>query len=80
MAPPIFLATDDAVTVVLYNRAPLSVEDQAWLALLADHDLSSTEARLVVEVRNRGTVELARGEGVSTAAVSIALDAAEVRP
>jgi len=56
MAPPTFLPTADSVTVVLYNRTPLSVEDQAWLALLADLDLSPAETRLVVETRRRGTV------------------------
>lgn len=56
MAPPTFVSTDDSVTVVLYNRTPLSVEDQAWLALLADLDLTPAETRLIVETRRRGTV------------------------
>ncbi|MCK6531169.1 putative DNA binding domain-containing protein [Myxococcota bacterium] len=56
MAPPTFLPTDDSVTVVLHNRTPLSVEDQAWLAMLADLDLSPAETRLVVEARRLGPV------------------------
>lgn len=56
MEPPTFLPTSDSVTVVLFNRTPLSVEDQAWLALLADLDLTPTERRLVVEVRKRGSL------------------------
>lgn len=56
MAPPTFVPADDSVTVVLHNRTPLSVEDQAWLALLGDLDLSPNETRLVVEARRRGTV------------------------
>lgn len=56
MEPPTFLPTADSVPVMLFNRTPLSVEDQAWLALIADLDLTPSERRLVVEVRKRGSL------------------------
>ena len=38
MEPPHFSATASSVTVTLYNRSVLSIEDQAWLALLGHID------------------------------------------
>lgn len=56
MDPPTFAATSASVTVVLYNRSSLSVDDQAWLALLGHMPLSPAERRLIVLARHEGQV------------------------
>jgi ATP-dependent DNA helicase RecG len=56
MPPPAFLPTAHSVTVLLFNRTPLSIEEQAWLAHLTDLHLSPAETRLIVEARRRGSV------------------------
>jgi ATP-dependent DNA helicase RecG len=56
MEPPIFTATPSSVTVELRNRSLLSVEDQAWLALLGHLDLSPQERRILVIARHTGGV------------------------
>lgn len=48
MEPPLFIATPGSVTVTLRNRFLVSVEDQAWLALLGHLDLSAPERRALV--------------------------------
>lgn len=52
MEPPHFVATPSSVTVTLYNRSILSIEDQAWLALLGHLDLTGQERRMLVAARN----------------------------
>lgn len=54
MEPPTFIATHSSVTVTLRNRSLLSVEDQAWLALLGHLDLSPQERRVLVILRREG--------------------------
>ncbi len=56
MEPPHFAATPSSVTVTLYNRSILSIEDQAWLALLGHLDLTGQERRMLVAARNDGGV------------------------
>lgn len=56
MEPPQFVATTASVTVTLHNRSALSVEDQAWLALLGHVALSPQERRLLVLARHEGQV------------------------
>lgn len=56
MEAPAFAATPSSVTVTLYNRSLLSVEDQAWLGLLGHLDLTPTERRLLVVARREGAV------------------------
>lgn len=56
MEPPVFAATSASVTVVLHNRSVLSVDDQAWLALLGHMSLAPSERRLLVLVRHEGQV------------------------
>lgn len=51
MEPPVFTAAPGSVTVTLYNRFLVDVEDQVWLALLGQYDLSSDERRLLVLAR-----------------------------
>jgi ATP-dependent DNA helicase RecG len=51
MEPPVFTATASSVTVVLHNRFLVDVEDQVWLALLGQYDLSPPERRLLVLAR-----------------------------
>jgi ATP-dependent DNA helicase RecG len=55
MEPPLFAVTT-SVTVTLQNRSILSIEDQAWLALLGHIDLSPAERRVLVVVRKEGDV------------------------
>ena len=62
MEPPHFAATPSSVTVTLYNRSVLSIEDQAWLALLGHLDLKVQERRSLVLARHEGTVT-GRGGG-----------------
>jgi ATP-dependent DNA helicase RecG len=58
MEPPHFVATPSSLTVTLYNRSILSIEDQAWLALLGHlEDLTVQERRTLVVARH--------GEGVT---------------
>lgn len=54
MEPPVFAATPASVTVVLHNRSVLSVEDQAWLALLGHMALTPLERRMLVLARHEG--------------------------
>lgn len=56
MEPPTFAATPSSVTVTLRNRSLLSVEDQAWLAMLGHLDLSPQERRALVLARHAGGV------------------------
>ncbi|MGO9321574.1 MAG: ATP-binding protein [Solirubrobacteraceae bacterium] len=53
MEPPHFVATPSSVTVTLYNRSILSIDDQAWLALLGHlEDLTVQERRTLVIARH----------------------------
>ncbi len=53
MEPPHFAATPSSLTVTLYNRSILSIEDQAWLALLGHlEDLTVQERRTLVIARH----------------------------
>jgi ATP-dependent DNA helicase RecG len=53
MEPPHFAATPSSVTVTLYNRSILSIEDQAWLGLLGHlEDLTVQERRTLVVARH----------------------------
>lgn len=53
MEPPHFVATPSSVTVTLYNRSILSIDDQAWLALLGHlEDLTVGERRTLVIARH----------------------------
>lgn len=53
MEPPRFIATPSSVTVTLYNRSMLSIDDQAWLALLGHlEDLTGQERRALVIARH----------------------------
>jgi ATP-dependent DNA helicase RecG len=53
MEPPRFAATPSSVTVTLYNRSILSIDDQAWLALLGHlEDLTVQERRTLVVARH----------------------------
>lgn len=56
MEPPHFAATSSSVTVTLYNRSILSIEDQAWLALLGHLDLTAHERRALVLARHESSV------------------------
>lgn len=51
MEPPHFVATPSSVTVTLRNRFLVSVDDQAWLALLGGMQLTPPERRLLVLAR-----------------------------
>jgi ATP-dependent DNA helicase RecG len=53
MEPPHFAATPSSLTVTLYNRSILSIEDQVWLALLGHlEDLTVQERRTLVVARH----------------------------
>ena len=52
--PPVFSATDSSVTVTLYNRSVIDVEEQLWLQALEGVHLMADERRLLVEVRRAG--------------------------
>lgn len=53
MEPPNFAATPSSLTVTLYNRSTLSIEDQAWLSLLGHlEDLTVQERRTLVVARH----------------------------
>jgi len=56
MEPPHFTVTADSVTVTLRNRFVVSVEDQVWLSLIRETDLTVSERRILVEIRARGSV------------------------
>ena len=56
MEPPVFTDAASSVTVTLRNRISVSVEDQAWLTLLASYDLTPAERRVLVSTRNSGSV------------------------
>ena len=56
MTPPDIQATSSSVTVTLRNRFLVSVEDQAWIALLADYSMTTDERFALVETRNRGSI------------------------
>jgi ATP-dependent DNA helicase RecG len=57
MEPPHFAATPSSLTVTLYNRSILSIEDQAWLALLGHlEDLTVQERRTLVVARHEEAV------------------------
>ena len=56
MDPPVFTPTPDSVTVTLHNRFLVSVEDQAWLALLNNLHLNTHERRVLVAVRHEGSI------------------------
>jgi ATP-dependent DNA helicase RecG len=57
MEPPHFTATKSSVTVTLFHRSVLSIDDQAWLSLLGHIDLTPRERRILVHARH--------GEGVT---------------
>src|ERR1044072_6302156 len=52
MGPPHFTATESSVTVTLFHRSALSIDDQAWLSLLGHIDLSPQERRILVHARH----------------------------
>jgi ATP-dependent DNA helicase RecG len=52
MEPPHFTATESSVTVTLFHRSALSIDDQAWLSLLGHIDLSPQERRILVHARH----------------------------
>ena len=56
MEPPLFEATSSSVTVTLRNRFLVDVEDQVWLTLLGQHDLTADERRTLVAVRRNGSI------------------------
>lgn len=56
MEPPSFAATPSSVTVTFYNRSLLSIEDQAWLALLGHLELSAAERRVLVVAKHERAV------------------------
>jgi ATP-dependent DNA helicase RecG len=56
MEPPFFAATPNSVTVVLRNRFVVDVEDQVWLSLLGQYQLSTAERRALVIARREGAV------------------------
>jgi ATP-dependent DNA helicase RecG len=56
MQPPHFDAPGASVTVTLYNRSILSIDDQAWLALLGHLHLTPAERRVLVVARHEDGV------------------------
>lgn len=56
MEPPAFTATPSSVTVTLRNRFLVSIEDQVWLSLLGQFQLSVAERRVLVVARKEGSV------------------------
>lgn len=52
MEPPHFTATESSVTVTLFHRSALSIDDQAWLSLLGHINLSPQERRILVQARH----------------------------
>lgn len=64
MEPPHFAATSSSVTVTLYNRSILSIEDQAWLSLLGHLDLTTPERRALVAARHESAITPRRLRGI----------------
>ena len=56
LMPPVFTATPTSVTVTLYNRFLVEVEDQAWLSLLGNWPMSAVERQVLVAARREGQV------------------------
>lgn len=56
MDPPMLVPTPSSFTVVIRSRSHVSVEDQAWLALIGHYDLSPLERRILVIARREGSV------------------------
>ena len=56
LRPPVFTATPTSVTVTLYNRFLVDVEDQAWLSLLGTWPMSAVERQVLVAARREGHV------------------------
>lgn len=56
MEPPIFAATPSSVTVTLRNRFLVNVDDQVWLALLGQYQLSPSERLCLVLARRQGEI------------------------
>ena len=56
MTPPVFVAASGSVTVTLHNRFLASVDDQAWLSLLAGYPMTTDERLALVETRREGSV------------------------
>lgn len=71
MDPPQFVATSASVTVTLHNRSALTVDDQAWLALLGHVALAPHERRLLVLARHEGQVTPRRLRAVLGADVDV---------
>lgn len=71
MDPPQFVATSASVTVTLHNRSALTVDDQAWLALLGHVALAPHERRLLVLARHEGQVTPRRLRAILGADVDV---------
>ncbi len=56
MEPPLIVPTPDSVTVTLRNRFLVSVEEQAWLALLGNLHLTGEERRMLATTRREGSI------------------------
>ena len=56
MEPPIFAATSSSVNLTLRNRFQVSVEDQVWLSLLGQVQLTVSERKVLVTTRNENSV------------------------
>ena len=56
MTPPVFAAASGSVTVTLHNRFLVSVDDQAWLSLLAGYPMTTDERLALVATRREGSV------------------------
>ncbi len=54
LEPPVFFATDGSVTVALYHRSAIDVEEQLWLQALEGVHLTADERRLLIAVRRAG--------------------------
>ena len=61
MEPPSFTATTSSLTVTLRNRFIVSLEDQAWLALLGHVELSADERRILVTAKREDGITPRRG-------------------
>jgi len=55
MEDPVFDATDSSVTVTLFNRFLVDIEEQAWLALLGTALTSRDERLALVTIRRAGS-------------------------
>lgn len=76
MEPPIFTPTASSFTVTLRNRFLVDVEDQVWLALLGQYQLSPAERRMLVLARREGYVTPRRVRDVVPDASDALLNAA----